>query len=370
MARLENTFEPDYAVPPGSVSSEILESRGISQAELARRCGRSPKLISEVLSGTAPIEPETAIQLERVLGMSATVWLNLESNYRLAIAQNVEKRKLERLKRTPSASTINTLVKLGFIRKPRTKLEVLREWLSFSGCGTPEVWTTNWDRLVGLLLESPARGSAPDAIAAWLRIGEIVAEKQELPAYSREGFLVGLREIRNLAVHSPKSDVLSSVKDACNRAGVAFVLLPSVPRARLIGSARWFNNKPIICQTLTHEYEDFFWFTFFHEAAHILLHGKRSVFLDVPTESKVGTSEQQADRFAESLLLSTKALERFCRAQITRDKILSFASEQKVSPGVIVGRLQCRRIIRRNEFNELRRRIDVAESAAPSVDTL
>jgi hypothetical protein len=93
--------------------------------------------------------------------MSAAVWLNLESNYRLALAQQAETRKLESLEPAASSRTINRPVRLGFIPKPWNKLQVLREWLSFSASGTPEVWTTNWDRLVELLRDSSLLISTP-----------------------------------------------------------------------------------------------------------------------------------------------------------------------------------------------------------------
>ena len=66
-----NTFQPDYAAPPGWLLEEHLEVQGISHAEFARRCGRSAKLISEIIAGKAPVEPKTAIQFEKVLGLNA-----------------------------------------------------------------------------------------------------------------------------------------------------------------------------------------------------------------------------------------------------------------------------------------------------------
>ena len=82
-------YEPDYAVAPGAVLAEILGELEMSHAEFARRCGRSAKLISEIIAGKAPVEPETALQFERVLGMEASVWLNLEANQQLHAAKRV-----------------------------------------------------------------------------------------------------------------------------------------------------------------------------------------------------------------------------------------------------------------------------------------
>ena len=91
MARETNQYQPDYAAPPGWVLEERLEAQGIAHAEFARRCGRSPKLISEIIAGKAPIEPKTALQFEKVLGVDASIWLGIESDYRLHQARDRRK---------------------------------------------------------------------------------------------------------------------------------------------------------------------------------------------------------------------------------------------------------------------------------------
>jgi len=80
------SYRPDYAVPPGWVLEEHLESQGLSPAELARRCGRSANLIDEIIAGKAPVEPKTALQFERVLGVDASIWLGIEARYQLSRA--------------------------------------------------------------------------------------------------------------------------------------------------------------------------------------------------------------------------------------------------------------------------------------------
>ena len=83
MATATYRYEPDYAVSPGWVLEEHLETRGFSHAAFARRCGCAPKLIGEIVAGRAPIGPGTALQFERVLGLDADIWLGIESSYRL-----------------------------------------------------------------------------------------------------------------------------------------------------------------------------------------------------------------------------------------------------------------------------------------------
>lgn len=82
MAVGTGTYNPDYSVAPGSVLAELLEARDLPIAEFARRCGSPVRLISEIIAGEAPVEPEIAIQFERVLGLDASVWLSIEAEYR------------------------------------------------------------------------------------------------------------------------------------------------------------------------------------------------------------------------------------------------------------------------------------------------
>ena len=80
-------YSPDYAIPPGWILEERLEVHGISHTEFAHRCGRSPRLIREIIRGKASLEPETALLFEKVLGVDANIWLEIESDYQRHSAQ-------------------------------------------------------------------------------------------------------------------------------------------------------------------------------------------------------------------------------------------------------------------------------------------
>src|SRR5699024_10902644 len=84
-----NSYVPDYAVTPGEVLAYELESRNMTQAELAKRMGVTKKHINSIVNskGTTIITPETAIGLERTIGMPVQYWLNLEANYQEAQAR-------------------------------------------------------------------------------------------------------------------------------------------------------------------------------------------------------------------------------------------------------------------------------------------
>src|SRR4029077_12023803 len=70
------------AVPhPGETVVEYLEFHRWSQRDLARRTGLTPKTISEICNGKAPITPSTALAFEKVLQRPAHFWTKLQSQY-------------------------------------------------------------------------------------------------------------------------------------------------------------------------------------------------------------------------------------------------------------------------------------------------
>ena len=77
----------DAVIHPGELLAEEIEARGMSQRELALAMGRPPQLISELVRGRRGISAETALQLESALGTAAHIWVGLDADYRLALAQ-------------------------------------------------------------------------------------------------------------------------------------------------------------------------------------------------------------------------------------------------------------------------------------------
>lgn len=68
----------------------------------------------------------------------------------------------------------------------------------------------------------------------------------------------------------------------CAQAGVVLLFVPPLPGTHVSGVARWVGDRPLIQLSLLGKWNDVFWFSFFHEVAHILKHPKRAVFLTMP----------------------------------------------------------------------------------------
>ena len=90
----EKDYTLDFVSPPGDSLAEMLEDRGMTQADLARRMNMSPRTINEIILGKSEITTETARALEMVLGASAKFWLNRERNYRVALARQQDEQRL------------------------------------------------------------------------------------------------------------------------------------------------------------------------------------------------------------------------------------------------------------------------------------
>ena len=295
-------YSPDYAVPPGWVLDERLEAHGISQAEFARRCGRSPKLISEIIAGKAPLEPRTALQFEKVLGVDADIWLGIESAYRLRRAREAEAAEARASAAWARAFPVRELVVRGCFESPQSDADAVSALLTFFRVGSVEAWTARYGLANVAYRHSPCFESDEAALATWLRLGETEADRQPCADYDEGRFRRATREIRGLT-RMPIGEALASAQQLCNRAGVALVPVKPLPRTALSGAAWWPSpRKAIIQLSARHKSDDHLWFGFFHEAAHILLHGKRSVFVDGEDEDQAGLEAEANEWAAKDVL--------------------------------------------------------------------
>ena len=81
------SIQTDAVIPPGEHLDETLEALGMTQKALAEAMGRPPQMVSELIRGKKELTAETALDLERVLGIPAYLWVALEGSYRLALAR-------------------------------------------------------------------------------------------------------------------------------------------------------------------------------------------------------------------------------------------------------------------------------------------
>ena len=342
MVKEANQYQPDYAVPPGAILAERLEAYGISHAEFARRCGRSAKLISEIISGKAPVEPKTALQFERVLGVDAGIWLGIETDYQLHRAREEEARQAKQTVSWMKTLPLEELVKRRVVARPASDLDAVSKLLAFYGVGSVEAWDVKYKGMSVAFRHSTSFESDKASLTAWLRIGELNAERKKCLDYNPARFKQALRRVRELT-QKPIEGAMEEAQQLCSDAGVALELIKPFPRTAISAAAWWLTpRKAVIALSARHKTDDHLWFSLFHESAHILLHSKKTVFIDgTQAGGKVADIETQADQWASDFLVPRPQWERFrVFDSYSESYIRQFAKEQGIAPGIVVGRLQ------------------------------
>lgn len=358
---IQNEYTPDFVSPPGETLQEIIEEKGMTQADLAERMGRPKKTINEIINGKAEITPNTSLQLERVLGIPSSFWNNRERSYREALARQQEQERLKEDCKWLNNFPVKEMVKKGWIRFFQDEVEQLKELLNFFGCASPIQWENYWEKIKVSYRKSYAFETDFYAVACWLRQGEIQASKINCDPYSRNKFKEVLNQIRTLTTSPPETFQLEIVR-LCAKSGVAVVFVPQLKKTRTSGATRWLtSDKAVIQLSLRYKKDDHLWFSFFHEAGHILQHGKRESFLEGDNYPVQQQKEEEANTFAANFLIPPRDLQQFKqRAKPTKKEIREFAKEIGIAPGIVVGRLQHDGIIDFSKCNDLKRPLEWA----------
>ncbi|MDH5638002.1 MAG: HigA family addiction module antitoxin [Nitrospinota bacterium] len=348
-----SNFRPDYLVTPGEVLEDYLESLSMTQSELALRTGLAKKTINEIVKCKSPITLETALKLERTLGRPAHFWNNLEIQYQEDKVRLEEKEKMQTnldwLKKVP----VKKLIDFRWIPKIGNKIEQLEAVLRFFGVDSPQQWKTIWKEYQVEYRQTQQFEKNAVAVSAWLRQGELEAKKIYCEPFDKKKFQQILVDIRNLAREQEPKIFIPKLEALCASAGVAVVFVPELPNTGVCGATRWIGDKAIIQLSLRYKTNDHLWFTFFHEAGHLIKHGKKDIFIE--GKNRDGEKESQADVFAQNILIPQKAFSRFrSSSSYTLGDIRRFANEIDIAPGIVVGRLQHEGVIDYNIGNNLK----------------
>ncbi len=348
--------------PPGDTLQEHLDFIGMSQAELAERMGRPKEKINDLIKGREPLTLPTAFQLEKVLGIPAGFWVNSEKSYRQELHELEQEEALERQKDWVRDFPVNEMRKLGWLPDTKEKHLLVDSLLKFFSVASSDEWEKIYvaQEVSVAFRISLAHTSSPHAISAWLRRGEIQAASLNLPAFDKKRFRDSLPAIRELAYERP-DDFLFQLQARCEKCGVALVFTPGLPKAPISGATRWFHNKPIIQLSGRFKTDDHFWFTFFHEAAHLLLHGKKDIFLEnVEGAEPDAEKEREANEFAANWLLPDKQRQAIAaKGPLTEEQIMAWSEKLRIPPSVIVGQLQHAGLLPHSAFNGLKRSVEV-----------
>ncbi len=358
-AKKKYRFDPDYAVPPGETLKEFMESRGMTQRELAVRTGLTVQTLNRIFKGEQPITYETANRLELATNLPAHMWNNLEMQFQEQLAKIREKELLKAdlawLKLVPTRE----LIERGAIEKQDNPVDLLREVLKFFGVSSVRAWRELWEKPQIAARRSKCFETKPFYAAVWIRLGEIQAHKINCRPFDRKGFAEAIQHIRGLVREEP-GVFMPRMISLCADAGVALALIPEMKKVPWNGATKWLaTDKAMILLNLRGKMEDIFWFSFFHEAGHVLNDSPKNTYINDETSNN--PCEKAADEFADKILIPARWNGRISTIR-TKEEITSLADKLGVSPGIVVGRFQ-HLTGKWNYFNGLKRKFSWGRSA-------
>lgn len=355
-------FVPPVAFHPGNTLSAKLEEMGMGVKEFAVRTSKPEKTIFAVISGKSSVTSDMAVAFESVTKIPAHFWLNKQRAFDEFVARQKREEQLVLAYKWVRMFPLKSMSQMGWIEDMKTMEEKVKSLFSYFQVSTVKAWQDYYlnQQLKVAFRISLTNTKEPYAISAWLRRGEIQASEMQVKEYSEKRLRESISIMKGICCEHPK-DFSTKLQDICAEAGVKLIYTPCLPKAPINGSTRWINDTPCIQVTGRHKRNDIFWFSFFHELGHILLHGKKDIFLeDIEYSDKQLEKEAEADIFAAKILLSQAEENEIIESKdFSIRSICCFAKRFNVHPAIIVGRLQHKKIIPFTKYTNLFEKIDL-----------
>ena len=329
----------DYAVPAGELIRDELEARGLSQTELAARTGLSTKHVNQVVKAVAPLSIDTALKIERAIGLPAQLLMTLEARYQSNHGREAARQRLGAFQAWFRRFSRTDLVNRGVI-DTRASLDLqIEQLLSFFGVADPDAYDHVYSEAALSFRRAQHLTVDRDATALWLRLGERQAETLETSTFDREAFVRLVFQLPSLT-RLPIGEAFPQLTARCAAVGVAAVYEPDVTGTRAYAATRWVGTgRPVVILSGRGQYEDGLWFHFFHECAHIILHPKRRSFVHLTEDGDDGDgAESEANGFARQVLLRSRHEEVLEKVR-TKPQAIAVADHLEIDPGIVAGQV-------------------------------
>jgi HTH-type transcriptional regulator / antitoxin HigA len=337
----ETAFTPDWASAPGETIIDLLTERALSRKEFSSKMALSPDATEDLISGKMEITRELAKKLEQVLEANFSFWLSRESQYQEDSARLW-------MKEIP----IKDISSNGFLGN----FEHIKasDLFTFFGVKNLRAWRERYElQQQAAFRTSPTYKSKIGAVSTWLRLGELTAQSISCDPFDKNRFESLLPSIRQLTFKKEPAQFMSVLRDVCARCGVAVVSIKPPKGCTASGATFFADNKAILLLSFRHLSDDQFWFSFFHEAGHIVLHERR-VFLDGDETTRT-KEEEEANSFAAKILVPPEYKDEMLCLPHDMRAIYRFSKKIGIAPGIVVGQLEHYGKINHKMFFRLKR---------------
>lgn len=333
---------------PGKIIKDALDATNMSNKEFAIRSGISERTLSDIINEKGNITFDVAEKLASYFSNSVEVWMNLQTQYNVYMMQQQYKQDIEE-----DYKCIKTIV-------PYLKnLGIINDNDSINGIVSKTRCTIGINKLK--YLDAPntfvslkeLKSNKKDHTLEqnlWISLSLTKARALEVKEYDGNKVKSYLNELRSLTTW-PFELFMIRLKEIMADCGISFVLLPYLAKSNVFGATKWLSSsKVMLALSNRGGRADLFWFTFFHELAHVTFMHKRYMIL-----TSDGIIDKEADEFASNILISPKDWNNFIKANdFTIESIKSFANSINILPCIVLGRLEKEKYIPYGKYdNEL-----------------
>lgn len=354
----EHDFQPDWLSAPGATIVDVLEQRGLSVESFAGLIGCTVEKASKLISGRAPITPTLAAALQANIGGSSQFWMSREEQFRSDVARLQSNGNVSAARIWLSEIPARDMAKLGWIPSESNVQAQVAECLRFFGVSNVSRWREEYrDTLSAVAFRaSSAFEARPGAVLAWLRYAYLKSQEINCKKWNVEAFRKCLPQIRKLTRNKDPNSFVPKLRSICADCGVALVIARAPSGCYASGATQFLTpEKALILLSFRYLSDDQFWFTFFHEAGHLILHNKKALFLEDESET-TSKEEQEANAFAEQILIPSEKRTELSRIHLDNTSIMRFAVKTGVSRGIVVGQLQHMKRVEPDKLNWMKRR--------------
>jgi len=349
-------FQPQWACPPGTTIGRLLTSYELLPIDFADKVGLSLSGATRLLNGSLDLSEDLAVRLADVIGGSPRFWLEREKRYREHAARLESEKPLaaEWLRSLP----LSDMKRFGWLPGSTKRTELYSDCLDFFDVSSLSEWEARYSPVIDetTFRNSTSIESKRGSIASWLRRGEILAEEVICQPWNSPKFLDTLRGLRKLTRTRNPETFLPQLREACSDCGVALVIAQGPRGCPASGATRFLTpRKALLLLSFRFLTDDHFWFSFFHEAGHLVLHGDKTI-IEAKSEEPVALRlEAEANRFAEEILIPSSGSP-LSHVQVTKPAIREFARQLGIAPGIVVGQMQYKGYLSHRNMNHLKTR--------------
>jgi plasmid maintenance system antidote protein VapI/Zn-dependent peptidase ImmA (M78 family) len=353
----EPEFQPTWFSRPGDTVVAMMAQRKLDSRELASRLGVRERVVAGLIDGTETIGADLAERLSDGLGGSVRFWIARQRQYEASLNRASDALPELTAKTWLRTLPVRDMINSGWLPDCKGK-EAIKAALAYFEVEDPEEWRERYASFANgfSFRTSTAFESRLGALAAWLRQGEIQASTIQCAKWDAEEFRAALSAIRKLTRQRRPSSFIPKLRALCAAAGVAVVFVPAPSGCRASGATRFIAaDRAMMVLSFRYLSDDHFWFTFFHEAGHLLLHGRGDTFVDGGDEV-ASAKEDEANQFSARTLINPHDYEALIHLRHRQEDVLRFALRIGVSAGIVVGQMQHNGFIGPHQLNWLKRR--------------